>query len=196
MDGWFMKWTCRSRPLSSETATGDASLVASFPGGTLLAVIDGLGHGDEAAAAAARAVATLGERPALSPADHIDRCHTDLRGTRGAAMLVLSISFPERRVSWAGIGNVEGWLVTAGERTALISRPGVVGYHMARPHERAAALALGDLIVLATDGIAPAFSADLSRDGDPADLAERIFSVHAREEDDALVLVARCEAPP
>jgi negative regulator of sigma-B (phosphoserine phosphatase) len=196
MDGWSMKWACCSRPLSSESSTGDASVVAAFEGGTLLAVIDGLGHGDEAAAAAQRAVATLRERPALSPADQIARCHADLRGTRGAVMLVISISFQAGQASWCGIGNIEGWFVTSATRTALISRPGVIGYQIARPREQTATVALGDLIVLATDGVEPSFSTELSSDADPADLAARILSVHGRSDDDALVLVARCEAQP
>lgn len=195
MAGWRLAWACRSRPIVAETQSGDACLVAPFPDGELLAAVDGLGHGPEAATAAQKALATLRARPSLPPAEQIGRCHTDLRGTRGAAMLVLSVSYPDARLAWAGIGNVEGWLVTASAREALISRAGVVGYQIGTVRERVAAIAAGDLIALATDGISPRFSNDLERDADPEALADQILAVHGRTTDDALVLVARCEGP-
>ena len=56
------------------------------------------------------------------------------------------------------------------------------------------ALADGDLVVLATDGIDSGFAQALAPGGTAQAVAERILARHAREEDDALVVVVRYHA--
>jgi negative regulator of sigma-B (phosphoserine phosphatase) len=185
-----LEWACHSRPLHPEVESGDLHVVVPFVDGALLAVIDGLGHGPDAAVAARLAAETLVAHAGDDPPQLISQCHRALRGTRGAAILVLSLSAAGARVSWAGIGNVEGWLVRAKQREALISHAGVVGYQVSAPRLRSSPLTPGDLFVLATDGIAMSFSEDL-KVGRPDQLTEIIFEKHARVTDDALVLVAR-----
>src|SRR4051812_16934568 len=51
-----LEWAVAGRALSGQLESGDAGLVVALARGTLLAVIDGLGHGSEAAAAAGSAV--------------------------------------------------------------------------------------------------------------------------------------------
>ena len=186
-----LRWAERSRPIPGELESGDLHLVVPFPGGALLAVVDGLGHGQEAAAAARLATDTLRVNPARRPADQIADCHAALKGSRGAAMLVVSVSFTPPAISWAGVGNVEGWQVGRGGRAALLSRPGVVGYQIPAPAERNRALAPGDLLVLASDGISAGFIDLIAPDCDLEQTASAVLSTHARASDDALVLLAR-----
>lgn len=188
-----LRWAQRSRPIAGETELGDAHIVKPFDGGALVAVIDGLGHGREAAAAANLAVETLSCSPASPPAEQIERCHLALKGSRGAAMLVVSLSWRASTISWSGVGNVEGWRVAEGRREAMISRAGVVGYQIMKPIDRTSALHESDLLLLATDGIRPGFLEGVSDDLDVETLATRILSTYARPNDDALVLVARCD---
>ena len=152
-----LHWAQRSRPLPGETESGDLHVVSPCEGGVLLAAIDGLGHGREAAAAAQVAAEALMAEPARPPAEQIARCHRALRGTRGAAMLVVCVSFRSATISWAGVGNIEGWRVAGDKREAMISRAGVVGYQIATPRDRTAPLRSNDLLVLASDGIRPGF---------------------------------------
>jgi len=191
-----LTWAFRARPLEPGSGSGDLHVVAPFEGGALLAVIDGLGHGSEAAFAAQRAAETMTAAVAAEPSDVVQRCHAALYGTRGAALLVLSLAYREARVSWAGIGNVEGWRLSSGRREALISQAGVVGYQMPRLRSRSAELARGDLFVLASDGISPAFSEILRDPRPPELLAEDVFATYARTTDDALVLVAEYAGEP
>jgi len=186
-----LAWAFRARALEPASGSGDLHVVAPFEGGALLAVIDGLGHGSEAGFAARRAAEIMMADAATEPAELVQRCHPALNGTRGAALLVLSLVYREARVSWVGIGNVEGWHLTAGRREALLSQAGVVGYQMPRLRRREAPLALGDVFVLATDGISPGFSEILRDPRPPERLAEDIFATYVRKTDDALVLVAR-----
>ena len=55
----FLEWGTAGRPISGETESGDQYVVHSWPGGALLAVIDGLGHGPGDPLAAKEAVAVF-----------------------------------------------------------------------------------------------------------------------------------------
>jgi hypothetical protein len=72
--------------------------------------------------------------------------------------------------------------------------PGVVGYRLPRVTVHTTWLGPGDLLVLASDGIAPSFIDDLRPEGAVGPLADRILAGHARAADDAMVLVARLVA--
>jgi hypothetical protein len=177
-------------------ASGDVHVVAAFPGGALAAVIDGLGHGPEAAAAANLAASVL----EASPADPVDallaRCHEALRRTRGAVASLASFDARTASVTWAGVGNVEGFLLRADPavrpaREAITLRGGIVGYQLPAPRLAAVPVARGDVLVLATDGLRSGFGDGLSAAAPPQEMADAILARHARGSDDALVLVVR-----
>ena len=70
----------------NQNESGDRHLVKTIPGGTLLAVVDGAGHGPEAAIAARMAIGILEAHPTEDPVLLVRRCHVRLRATRGAVM--------------------------------------------------------------------------------------------------------------
>jgi serine/threonine protein phosphatase PrpC len=166
----------------------------------LLAVVDGLGHGPAAAAAAEQAVAVLRENPAEPVEVLLLLCHSALAGTRGAAVTVASIRATNGSMSWLGVGNVEAVLVrgvpsgNAPGKTATewaLLHGGIVGYQLPTLRPRLVDLQPGDMLMMATDGIARTFAEDASVVAGPARLADRILDNLARPNDDALVLVAR-----
>src|SRR2546429_6341289 len=55
----IIEWGVASQTLAGEVESGDKHVVKIFPHGALLAALDGLGHGEEAAAAANMAVRVL-----------------------------------------------------------------------------------------------------------------------------------------
>src|ERR1700692_1030325 len=87
----FVQWAVGARALPGETESGDLHLVAPLPTSVLIAVVDGLGHGPEAAFAARTAPASLRERPQNEIADLMRRCHASLQRTRGVVMSIASI---------------------------------------------------------------------------------------------------------
>jgi hypothetical protein len=91
------------------------------------------------------------------------------------------------------VGNVEGCLVRARARTregiALLG--GVVGYALPELRETTHALAGGDVIVLASDGIAPGFCDEIAPARPARETAQEILRRFAKTSDDALVLVLR-----
>lgn len=192
----WMEWGVATRALAGHAVSGDRHLVAPFPHGVLLAVIDGLGHGEHAAAAADIAVARLERHAHESVLALVRRCHEGLKATRGVVMSLAVVNAPERTLTWLGVGNVEGLLLRADihdrpTREAVPLRGGVLGSHL--PALRASVLAIrqGDTLVLATDGIREGFTEGLPLRDPPQQLADRILARFGRDTDDALVLVAR-----
>jgi hypothetical protein len=76
-------------------------------------------------------------------------------------------------------------------RQALVSVAGVVGYQIPKQLRRQAALELGDLFLLASDGISPGFMDHVAVADRPDEIASAVLAKHGRASDDALVLVAR-----
>jgi len=196
-----LEWGVAMASPPGQRRSGDRHVVAAAPDGSvLLAVVDGLGHGDEAAEAAERAAALLAEHPQDSVIALARRCHAALQGTRGVVMTLARVSPHDETLTWLGVGNVAGVLVRGhGEnhaaREAVLLRGGVVGYQLPALSATVHALGRGDAIVLATDGIGPEFSDDLSLKDLPQQAADRLLARFRREADDALVLVAKYQGP-
>lgn len=192
----ILAWGVGARTLHSEAVSGDLHVVTAFPGGALAVVIDGLGHGVEAAEAASAAARTLMLNPGAPVIPLVEKCHAELRKTRGVVMSLASFRSSDESMTWLGIGNVEGVLFHADPtaktaREALLLRGGVVGYQL--PPMRAAVLSVtrGDTLILATDGIASHLSDESPIGRDPQSVADDILARCAKRSDDALVLVAR-----
>jgi negative regulator of sigma-B (phosphoserine phosphatase) len=180
------------RACPGELASGDASVALARAGGALLAVVDGLGHGVEASAAAEAALAAVREAPDTDLTRVVAACEAALRHTRGCVLAAAAVHAAEAELSWVGIGNVEAATWPArGRPRYLRSRPGIVGFRMEAARTETVAFGDGDVLVIATDGLdASALDVDPRRDA-VARTAARILGEHARAADDCLVLVAR-----
>jgi len=182
------------RPGQGES--GDQHLVCCNQSGILIAAIDGIGHGEEAASAAKVAVAVLKagmDEPVISL---LQRCHEELRGTRG---VVLSLAFidPEHgMMTWLGVGNVQGVLMRSDAKKGNVQespllRAGVVGSQLPALQATVLPIVHGDTLFFATDGVRSDFSVTLSARENPQRAADRILEQYGNGNDDALVLVAR-----
>ena len=188
-------WGVAARPKPGETLSGDRAMVLPFDGGTVVAVVDGLGHGSPAAADAEAAERILREDPANSVIALAKRCHDALRGARGVVMSLAQIDAGQSTLTWLSIGNVEGVLVQPAGRARLINRGGVVGSALPPLRAEVIDVAQGGLLVFATDGVAGAFADDVALDSrPPRDIADDLLRRFGRQSDDELVLVARLPA--
>ena len=191
--GRLLEWAVSAATLPGQAESGDLHFVKGLRQRVLLAVVDGLGHGDEAAVAARAAVAAL-EHSADEPvAALLARCHEELKKTRGAAINLVSVDAKEDTLTWVGVGNVAGVLIGAsgGGREGLITRAGLVGLHLPPLRSVTLPVARGATLILATDGVRGSFTEDLSSGGSPHRTAQEILDRHWKGTDDALVLVAR-----
>jgi negative regulator of sigma-B (phosphoserine phosphatase) len=186
---------------AGEARSGDLVVLAPFDEGALVAVVDGLGHGDAAADAAEVAAGIIRAHAAEAPQALFERCHAGLRRTRGAVMtLVWFVLTGVPRVRWVGVGNVEARLLRAsqppGPRGSGIPGPlvlgGVVGHQLPRLI-RASEVELepGDAVAFATDGVTADYSVVLDPRLDAQAQAERILRAHGKGSDDALAAVVR-----
>lgn len=182
--------------LPGQTESGDHCFVTSTPYGSLMAVIDGLGHGHEAALAAKRAIAAIREHASEPIEELAQRCHAALNSTRGAVMNLASFDAQAGTLSWLGIGNVEGRLLlrlasSGYQQQHLLLRPGVIGQRLPKLQAFVNRIERGDVLIFATDGINPDFADHLPIDAPVEDIADDIIARHCKQTDDALVLVAR-----
>jgi negative regulator of sigma-B (phosphoserine phosphatase) len=184
-----------------EGRSGDLAVFAPSARGGLLAVIDGLGHGDAAADASEAAAEVLHARVDDPPQRLLEHCHEELRHTRGAVMTLAWFDVEERSMSWTGVGNVEARFIRAGDGPdARYDSPvvlgGVVGYNLPRVRMSTLALEPGDAVVIATDGVAADYSASIEPGVAAQELAERVLERHGKGTDDALAAVVRYLGPP
>jgi negative regulator of sigma-B (phosphoserine phosphatase) len=194
-------WSVASRPMAGQTVSGDLALVKSLENRVLIAVIDGIGHGPEAAAAARAAANILEHYAAQSTISLVKRCHQALLLTRGVVLTVAKITTGENTLTWLGVGNVEGRLLRADpsaipKSESALLRSGLVGCQLPALQASVVPIAPGDVLILATDGIEPNFEFGIRTSDSSGRIAEKILERRYKGKDDALVLVARYEGTP
>ncbi len=183
-------------PLAGQAESGDLCLVKRVGKGTLVAVVDGLGHGQEAASAAHAAVGALDRYSREPLADLVRRCHEALVGLRGVVLGLAYLDPQAATLTWLGVGNVGGILLRADaggrpSRITLVSNAGFIGAEQTHPTTRSVPLALGDTVILYSDGIRDGFADSLVLAHPPQEIADFVIARHVKGNDDALVLVAR-----
>ncbi|KAA0680754.1 ATP-binding protein [Roseomonas genomospecies 6] len=159
----------------------------------LVLAVDGLGHGEAAAAAARRAEAeTKAAPPDADPGAVLTALHHALRDTRGAVATVLRLE--GERIGYAGVGNIAATLIRQGAGTALSGRWGVVGYNATPPPTVWIPWQAGDHVVLHSDGCSRLASLFLDRrllHTHPALAAAVLMRDGCPRVDDQMVMVLR-----
>jgi negative regulator of sigma-B (phosphoserine phosphatase) len=182
--------------LPGQGESGDHHLVYCNRSGILVAAIDGIGHGEEAANASKAAAALLrssADEPIISL---VEQCHEKLRATRGVVLSLACIDCEHGMMTWLGVGNVQGVLMRADAkkgnvRESLLLRAGVVGSRLPALQATVLPIVRGDTLFFATDGVRGDFSVTLSARENPQRAADRILEQYRSGNDDALVLVSR-----
>jgi anti-sigma regulatory factor (Ser/Thr protein kinase) len=178
--------------VTGESECGDSWRLATHEDVTAIMIADGLGHGSLAAHAARCATAAFEAAPFDAPREVLERANRATSGTRGAAAACACVP-PDGAVTYAGVGNIVGSLVSHGRTQGLISHGGTLGLRVSRlqqfEYRRAAASAL---LVMHSDGISARWDLK-SRPGllqrHPAIVAAILYRDHARGRDDSTVVV-------
>jgi anti-sigma regulatory factor (Ser/Thr protein kinase) len=161
-------------------------------GGTVTAlIVDGLGHGPAAAAAAEAAIGAFRARAGEPLPALIAGLHQELRGTRGAAALAVRIGD-----GWSescGVGNTYGVILSGGgSRARLSGQPGILGARLpAALQARRHPFPPGAVLVACSDGIAARWPSHMDTSQllqPPALLAALVTARYRRDHDDATVL--------
>lgn len=144
-----------NRPCLGERVSGDTALVKEVPGGWLAAVVDVLGHGEDAHKLACQIETWLETHASGDVAGVMERLHQRLKGTRGAVAGLCFVT-DGGKLHYAGTGNTAVRRFGSSE-TRLVSRDGVLGQSMRTPHPQSLELAPDDVVLLHTDGVSERF---------------------------------------
>jgi anti-sigma regulatory factor (Ser/Thr protein kinase) len=183
-----------------DEACGDAWGAREGDGGSTVAVVDGIGHGVYASAAADVAMFTLAQDPADLDG-YLSRANAAMRETRGAVLAVCRLEPDRGELRCLSVGNVSGGILHGGQQRTLASFRGVVGTADAPPRAKITCCPWlpGATLVLWTDGLTRRI--DLASYAglftqDPAVAAAALHRDHSNDRDDATVMVVRNEAQP
>lgn len=185
---------CKS--LAGQIECGDDYLIKEINDGTLFAVVDGLGHGPEAAFAAKKAIQQLDASADQSIETQVRLCNEVLYGTRGVVMTAMKIDL-QYKLAYLAIGNVIGviWKVDHNGKLikdSIFMNNGTLGTRalpLPSMVVKTIDLSPGDTVILATDGLKPQFESEPPKFDSPARIAQHMFNTYRNIHDDGLVLV-------
>jgi len=182
-----------SVPKPGEQVCGDSWSVSCGPEGPTLLLVDGLGHGPDAAEAAVEAVRLFHRFGAHRLPALLDYIHGGLRATRGAAVSLARLEESSRNILFSGIGNVAGVLLANGDLRWMVSMPGTAG-HNARKIQSFDYPFPSGLVILHSDGLVSNWTLEKYPDlaaRHPSLIAAVLYRDLTRGRDDATVLVAK-----
>lgn len=192
----LMQYGICSIPAYGAEVNGDAYLIREYEGQALLAVIDGLGHGERAAEAALAAVDYLRTNYRQDLAAIIAGCHHALKKTRGVVMGLARVNFAAATLTCSGVGNIR--IKTNGVQPARpVSVPGIVGGNFRHAMQEVFPYSKGDTLFLYSDGISerldPVRFDAQGRGRGPQQIAEDVVREFGKNNDDTTIIVAREE---
>jgi anti-sigma regulatory factor (Ser/Thr protein kinase) len=180
---------------------GDGWAVIEAADALTVAVVDGLGHGPNASIATDVALDVLAGHPADLDR-YLRHANAEMRNTRGAGIAVCRLDPGRDELRCLSVGNISARLLHAGAQHGITSFNGTLGLREAPPRVKILTYPWppGAALVLWSDGLTSRI--DLAADArllahDPAVVAAVLHRDHARDRDDAtVVVVLRNGQPP
>jgi anti-sigma regulatory factor (Ser/Thr protein kinase) len=181
-------------PYPGEVVSGDNWSWSDTVHGRTIMLVDGSGHGVEAARAAETAMRTFADNADAACEVIVEEIHRALAPTRGGALAVARIDTAARVVRFVGVGNISAMLVTAGRSRHMVSHNGTAGYVAPRIREFTYDYTMDPLVILHSDGLTsrwdfaayPGLAAQ-----HPSLVAGVLLRDHRRGRDDASVVAMR-----
>jgi anti-sigma regulatory factor (Ser/Thr protein kinase) len=178
--------------LAGESECGDSWRLATNEDVTAIMVADGLGHGILAAEAARSTMVAFEAGPFDPPVTILQRAHRAAAGTRGAAGACAQMALPQRRLLYAGVGNIAGSIASPERSQGLVSHNGTLGLTVTRVQQFEYQGAPHSFLVMHSDGLSARWDLK-ARPGlmqrHPAVIAAVLYRDHARGRDDSTVVV-------
>ncbi|HVF51067.1 MAG TPA: ATP-binding protein [Pyrinomonadaceae bacterium] len=183
-----------SRPRPREEVNGDAYFMSTAGDQKMFAVIDGLGHGSGAHAAAQVALDSLAQWQGEPLDEVLLAVHHALRATRGAVMGACVVDSERGAFYYAGVGNVDVRVFNSVEPIRPIPNNGTLGVRLSAIRLWQYRWTEGATIVISSDGLSASWDIN-SYPGllakSPQLLAGVLLRDYGRDSDDATVLVVR-----
>lgn len=180
--------------MPGQEVCGDGWVAEVLSDKCLCVVVDGLGHGPDAAAAAHAAIAIVQEYRLKTPGEILERAHGALRSTRGAAMALAAIDTGAQLVHFCGVGNITATTIQDEQVRHMVSHNGTLGQEARKISEYAYPWSRDSLLAMHSDGLSARWDLKSYRPlarRHPSLIAAVLYRDFARGRDDATVLVAR-----
>ena len=183
-------------PYPGEKVCGDNWSFAAAKAGPTLLLVDGSGHGFEAARATEIAIRCFIDHTEQSCEAIMDAIHRILAPTRGAAVAVVRIDAAAKLVRLVGVGNISALLIHSGGTRHMVSHNGTAGHVAPRIREFTYEYDAAALVVLHSDGVATrwdiaAYPGLITQH--PALIAGVLLRDHRRGRDDASIVAMRTQ---
>lgn len=181
-----------SRPCYGEVVSGDGAIYHPLSSGTLIGIIDILGHGQEAHELARFSEKWFDKHLSSDVASLMQALHLELKSSRGSAITLAYVTGNEITVT--GVGNTI--LYCVGEQvTSFVAQPGIVGSNFPRLRPVTASVQPGNMLILTTDGISEHIDSSqlISRSRMSArQLVNGLLNDYGKMYDDATCMAMRC----
>ncbi|MET0394808.1 MAG: SpoIIE family protein phosphatase [Chitinophagaceae bacterium] len=180
---------------TGEEACGDNWTTIRKGNQLKLALLDGLGHGPNAALAAEKGVEAFHQYGTDLPNEQLKNIHAAIRKTRGAVIGIAHIDFTNRQLLYSGVGNISGKLFSAGKLRPCMSYNGIVGHTIPGTiNNYVFVWEKNDMLILHSDGLSGRW--DLQKypqitRHDGSILAAALYKDHCRGNDDVTIAVTR-----
>ena len=182
-------------PAPGERESGDAWAIWSAGGLTSVFVVDGLGHGRDAATAARVAVDMFQRHAERAAPDIVALVHDAMKKTRGGAIALAELDERSGTMRYCAVGNISAVVARPnGDEQHCITLPGIAGHAMRRVQTFTYEWPRGSLLIMHTDGIGTHWS--LAKypglmQRRPDVVAGVLYRDHRRGSDDATAVVTR-----
>jgi anti-sigma regulatory factor (Ser/Thr protein kinase) len=180
-----------SRPKPGFKNNGDAYFIKRYGDNAVIAVLDGIGHGDKASEASRIALKVIEDKFRDDLEQVVLTMHRKLHGSRGCVIGIVRMH-KEGKIEYLGVGNIRAQIYTAELYKRLVSFDGLVGSNLRTLRTDVLTINTPCLIVLHSDGVSSFNFEDKKIVYRPVmELAKEAFEQHKKSSDDATLLIAR-----
>ena len=177
---------------------GDALVIKHSETVSLVAIIDGLGHGQfahRASSTAAQYITNHFEQPLADIFRGVSRA---CRATRGVVMALARFDRQPPQLTFASVGNIEARILNSPQPIALRLRRGIIGLNAPNPLINTYDWTSQNILVMHTDGLSAHWKWNdfqALAEGRASDLAQAMLRKLAKDNDDAAVVVIKNRRP-
>jgi anti-sigma regulatory factor (Ser/Thr protein kinase) len=187
----FIQTSVFSRPKPGFKSNGDSYFIKRYEDSAIVAVVDGIGHGDKASEASSIAVKVLEDKFRDELDQIVTTMHRRLHGSRGCVIGIVRMN-KDGKIEYLGVGNIRTQIYTSERYKRLVSFDGLLGSNIRTLRTDRLDLSTPCLVVLHSDGVASFNFEDKRVVYRPVmEVAKEAFEKHKKSSDDATLLVAR-----
>ncbi|RTZ24393.1 SpoIIE family protein phosphatase [Vibrio penaeicida] len=185
----------RSRPYFGEVVCGDGSVILESDKGLFVAIIDSLGHGQNAAKLSREMEDSINKENSFDLQWLIKKLNEEFKGSIGAAVTLFTLDRINKKFECINIGN-NCVRIISHSSSSLSAQPGIVGERIPSLMPISDNYQFGDMFVLTTDGIKEHFclsECPTLRYETAENASSIIMERFSKRHDDATVIVVRCD---